>query len=247
MLKDGTTTEDPRLDRLVEFDEKSRLYNVADRQPLPEGFRSKTWRLDRKLLLDQGREGACVSTAVSHDLAAAPRRVGQITMDWARERIYWPAQRIDLWDGGSYPDASPQYEGTSVLAGIKVAADMGFYDEYNWAFNIDDAIAAVIGVGPIVMGINWHEGMGRPSPAGLIRKEGSIRGGHAVAWIGVKKSLPADRSVGPVAVIAQSWGLAHGDRGFVYLPLDDLEALLKERGECCVPIRANPSPRLSQL
>jgi hypothetical protein len=62
--------------------------------------------------LDQGKEGACVGFAWSHELAAYPVRV-EVDDEFARSKIYAEAQKIDEWPGEAY-------HGTSVLAGAKV-------------------------------------------------------------------------------------------------------------------------------
>ncbi len=108
-LRDGSTVQDPRLDRLVLFDDASRNYPIrtlltAEQYRKP---RSYTWRFPTEWLLDQGREGACVSCGWGHELMSRPRVVTGINMPWCRERIYFEAQRIDPWPGGAYPGASP--------------------------------------------------------------------------------------------------------------------------------------------
>lgn len=98
-LKDGSTTEDHRLDRLIEFDEKSREYPVhrllsASQLQKP---RTYTWGID--ITLDQGREGACTGFATSHELAARPYQVRGVSNEFALQ-VYFQAQRIDPWPGG---------------------------------------------------------------------------------------------------------------------------------------------------
>jgi hypothetical protein len=61
---------DRTLDRLVEFDERSRNFSAAvGLETYP--FRSYTWACDP--VLDQGREGACVGFAWAHELSARPK------------------------------------------------------------------------------------------------------------------------------------------------------------------------------
>lgn len=70
---------------------------------------------------DQESEGRCVEFAVCRSMTQINRRRYDITSRW----LYWTAQRIDEWDGGSYPGATPVYEGTSVRAGLEVARSLG--------------------------------------------------------------------------------------------------------------------------
>ncbi len=70
---------------------------------------------------DQGTEGRCVEFAWLRALSLMNRKRYDITSRWH----YWEMQRRDYWGGGSYPGASPQYEGTSVDAGAQVMHTLG--------------------------------------------------------------------------------------------------------------------------
>ena len=74
--------------------------------------------------------------------------------------------------------------------------------------------------------------MVNPGSDGLIEATGPAEGGHCVAGIGIDHKRFPDGRVLDVGVIAQSWDLAHGDRGRVYLPLDQLAELMTDQGEC---------------
>ena len=95
-LKDGTKTGDIRLDRIKYFDERSRGYPIR-RMVARKKMRSYTWRCN--VYLDQGSEGACVGFGITHELAARPSEVDGLTNKFAREAIYWEAQKIDEWKG----------------------------------------------------------------------------------------------------------------------------------------------------
>jgi hypothetical protein len=127
-LRDGSETADPRLDRLIQFDERSRAYSVRERIDPKTGRpkRSKTWALNERN--NQGSDGACVGFGTGHRLAAAPIEVGGINYDFSMA-IYREAQRLDPWPG-------EDYEGTSVLAGIKAAQKRGYIKEYRWCFSL---------------------------------------------------------------------------------------------------------------
>lgn len=70
---------------------------------------------------DQGNEGRCVEFASCRERTLANRRRYDITSRYA----YWWMQANDPWDGGSYPGAAPQYEGTSVDAAMQYMAKIG--------------------------------------------------------------------------------------------------------------------------
>ncbi len=248
VLRDGSHTENPRLDRLVERDERNLGFPIGE--VVPEAIRARTWSCAPRL--DQGQEGACVGFAWAHELAAQPQVVKGTDAQFARERLYWEAQRIDPWPGGSYPGATPAYEGTSVLAGAKAVAALGLIREYRWAFTTDDILRAISHEGPVVMGSVWYRSMFRPRPSGLLEVDPSsgVAGGHAWLLRGQRFRTPLrgePRSAGTELVrIRNSWGPAWGHAGDAFLRLEDLEHLLTTDGDACVPIgrttrQASPS------
>lgn len=214
------------LGRKIQFDERSRAYPIraiVDTRVL----RGYTWSCIPRL--DQGYEGACVGFAWSHELAAKPKKVLNVTDDYARN-IYHDAQKIDEWPGGAYPGASPFYEGTSVLAGAKVVRERGAMEQYRWCFNLTDLLVAIGYTGPVVLGINWYEGMFNPDSKGFIHPTGSIAGGHAIIANGVSIR-------NKLVKLHNSWGEDWGINGECYISWDDIERLLHEQGEACVPLK----------
>lgn len=235
-LKDGSVTERKQLDRLVQFDERSRDFPITSYVE-NKSWRSYTWRCNE--WLDQGREGACVAYALGHELAARPAEVRGMHDKWLKEDVYWEAQKIDPWPGGAYPGAGsnsePFYEGTSVLAGVKILHKKGFFENYRWAFSFDDMIKGVGRVGPAVIGVNWYEGMYQPDDRGYIWRTGNVAGGHAVLVRGV--NLRKEH-----VIIRNSWGKSWGKSGDCYMKFDQLEALMKERGEAVFMIGRSKNP-----
>lgn len=220
-LKDGTQTECKQLDRIKQFDPKSRDFPLSalyTQRPL----RSYTWRCNQ--WLDQGTEGACVAFALGHELAARPAVVKNIQEKWLIEQVYWKAQQTDEWPGGSYPDASPFYEGTSVLAGVKVLHKLGFFKSYRWAFGLNDLLLGLGYNGPAVLGLNWYSGMTETDKDGFIHPTGRIVGGHAILAraVNIKEEF---------VTLRNSWGKSWGKDGDCYIKFSALEKLLKEDGE----------------
>jgi hypothetical protein len=217
-LRGGRETLDPRLDRVPQFDVRSREFPI---RPMVEDkpLRSYTWRCEARL--DQGQEGACVGFAWSHDLAARPAVV-PVTEEFAREKIYREAQRIDEWAGESY-------EGTSVLAGAKIVKALGFIKEYRWAFGLQDVLLTLGYAGPVVVGVPWFEKMMETDEQGFIRAEGQLMGHHAIL---IKQVSFMRNAVKP----HNSWGAGWGVGGDCWLSISDLDKLLKQEGEACVPL-----------
>lgn len=221
-LRDGSEVEDARLDRLVQFDENSRKFPIRSLFTPQQKMRSYTWNCDH--WLNQGRQGACVMFALGHELVARPARAQPMTYEQLIER-YHQAQREDYWQGGSYPGASPFYEGTSLLAGIKVLQREGWFEEYRWAFGIDDLIRGVGHNGPAVLGINWYQGMYAANDKGFIKPTGRWVGGHAI--LDYKVNIKEE-----YFDLHNSWGrTSFGPNGRAKVSFKDTERLLNEDGE----------------
>jgi hypothetical protein len=159
--------------------------------------------------------------------------VNGLTTDFTRD-VYWRAQQIDEWEGGEYPGASPRYAGTSVLAGAKVIKSLGYIQEYRWAFSLEDLRLTIGYRGPAVLGLNWYEGMFDTDADGYIRPTGELAGGHAIlAYANSERHKRIS--------LWNSWGRGFGRDGMAYISYDDLDRLLHEQGEACVPVvRAAP-------
>jgi hypothetical protein len=232
-LKGNAVTTDARLDRVQEFDERSRGFAIRTTVG-SKTRRSYTWRCHDQL--DQGPDGACVGFAVAHELIARPAEVQGLDAKYAKEQIYWEAQKIDPWDGGSYSGANPFYEGTSVLAGAKIAKKLGWIEEYRWAFGLEDLILGVGHNGPAVIGVAWYTGMFNPNSIGYIHPTGQVAGGHCVLVnaVNVKKKR---------FTIHNSWGPAWGMNGECYITFDAMGKLLQERGEACFFLHRHNLPQ----
>lgn len=217
-----TISPDPRLDRIPRFDDRSRQYaveNVLRAKPL----RTRMWYCPR--VLDQGREGACVGFSQAHFLIASPAGWRRINHKHAHE-YYKEAQRNDEWAGENY-------SGSSVLGGMKAAKQAGRVIEYRWAFGIEDTLNALSQIGPVVLGVNWYQGFYQPID-GRITITGPVVGGHAILANGINVRNETVR-------LHNSWGLDWGKRGTTLISFSDLDRLLREQGEACVPTKA-PQP-----
>lgn len=237
LLKGGFQTEDIRLDRVPQFDPRSKNFPAIRGTSLEQRvFRSYTWNVP--YVLDQGTEGRCVEYSICHELLARPSLVPKEEVDriLAGREIYWPAQEDDIWPGGSYPGADPQYEGTSVLSGVKVAARLGFYPQYHWAFGVEELARAVGYKGPACLGVNWYEGFYNTDERGWISiGNSSLSGGHAIVCIGVQVVGKPPNYERSCFILQNSWGKDWGQHGRCRISWADMRRLLEEDGECCLP------------
>lgn len=224
-LKGGFATQNMKLDRLQQFDERSRAFPIRATIEATKP-RSYTWSCGKHL--DQGVDGACVGFSLTHELVARPSVVTGVDARFAKEQVYWEAQKIDPWEGGSYPGATTQYEGTSVLAGVKVLHKLGYIEEYRWAFGLEDLVLAVGYKGPAVIGVPWYDGMFEPMPCGHVHVTGSMMGGHAILVKGVSVK---NRTF----TLHNSWGASWGNGGDALITWDEMERLLYEGGEAVIP------------
>lgn len=220
------------FDRLVRFDERSRKFGIIKEKKKKN--RSYTWRCNQ--VLDQGSDGACVGFGMSHNLIARPAEVQGITNQFAKENIYWEAQKIDPWKGGAYPSALPFYEGTSVLAGVQIAHKLGYFDEYRWGFSLDDLIYGVGHNGPAIMGTNWYEDMSNLLTNYEMKPTGNLQGGHCylVVAVNVKQEF---------FTVLNSWGSSWGFNGRALISFDNMKKLLMEDGEQCFTVKNHQNPK----
>jgi hypothetical protein len=208
------------LGRLKEFDARSRKYPIRALLGARRPERSYTWACNDHL--DQGREGACVGFAWAHELIARPKEFFLGSQN-ARE-IYHIAQTLDRWPGENY-------EGTSVIAGVKAVQKLfpQAIPEYRWGFDINDVVQTLGYFGPVVLGIPWYTGMIQPSADGSIYPSGNIEGGHAILATGY------NRKTGKIR-LHNSWGRGWGVNGDCFIYKSDLEFILKQDGEACIPV-----------
>ena len=207
----------PKLDRLVEFDERSRGYPirslVADKPR-----RSYTWSVG--VSLNQGPDGACIGFGWAHELAARPK-VHPMTNE-AAFALYHEAQQLDAWPGENY-------EGSSVIAGAKAVQAHGWLSEYRWAFSEQDLALAVGYRGPAVLGVNWYSGMDTlvPDSKGRLWADvsGEVRDGHCFITHGYSVPLNAYKCW-------NSWGAPSE----FYISVPGMAKLLADDGEACVPV-----------
>jgi hypothetical protein len=236
-LRNEQQTFDVRLDRIAEPGAQNKpvmaviggqLEPVTINWGIPEG----------EPVLNQGKEGACVGFGVTNELRFNPVPIMGLDERFAREQIYWPAQHIDDWEGGSYSGANPFYEGTSVRAGLEAAQELGYVGEYR-AANNEYEMALAMTLGPVIIGVDWYEGMFRPDKRGYIKPTGAKMGGHCCLVIGLKVTRGPSGS--GYYTIYNSWGPTWGDKGTAKIRRVDMARLLDDGGDAfSITSRYNP-------
>jgi len=133
--------------------------------------------------------------------------------------IYDLAQTLDPWPGTGY-------NGTSTLAGLKAAHQLGLIPGYRWCFGLDDVLKTLSQHGPVMVGVTWWQSMFSPGYQGMlvVDKAAGNAGGHCVELVGVDVEAQAVLGV-------NSWGTGWGDQGRFKILFEDLDMLLREDGE----------------
>lgn len=200
------------FDWVPRFDERSKDFRVA---AVHGEVRNCDWSHGE--ILDQGNVGACVGYAATGNLMSTKRPMHMADPGAVALAIYHFAQTVDEFDGENY-------EGTSVLAGMKALKHNGYISRYEWAFSLQDILWALSWRGPVQLGVNWYANMMEPDNDGYIHVSGRAVGGHSILVSGVDP----DREY---VTLTNSWGASWGDRGQCKLTFNDLDLLMKQNGE----------------
>ncbi len=210
-----------------QFDEASRAYGAAAHLAAvapPDALRRWTWDVPPPAPLDQGNTSKCVAHTWVHLGITAP--VETTWPDPARTARTWYAECKTI-------DGMPDEDGTSVIAGAKVARRHGLITGYRWCNTEPELATAVSWVTPAVIGIPWYPGMMTPDRHGLLRPTGRMLGRHAALVIGI------DPRRGAYQVLS-SWGAGWADNGVGLIMRADMSRLITRRrgGEVCIPVQA---------
>jgi hypothetical protein len=214
------------LDWQIRLDPKSLDYKIDEQLNLNRPLRTRTWT--KTIWLDQGRydcpicnqHGACTGYSAGQMLATTPKTMTAIGNEHAH-KIYHEAKKRDEWTGENY-------EGSSVLGAMQYLKEIGVLSAYYWATTLHEILQGVAYFGPMVMGIPWYEDMFYPDSTGFIKATGKPAGGHAIELGGISTSKQA-------VWLPNSWGRKWSLQGGAWLSWSDLEKLLNEDGEFCLP------------
>lgn len=209
------------LGRVFIPDDRDKNYPLRAIMPKAKTDRDYKYWFPNGWTGNQGNTPQCVAYAWLHYLED-----GGITQNHKNppvmppEWFYKECQKNDYWPGENYP-------GTSVRAGAGVAQREGYISNYWWTWDIEEAVDAVMNIGPVVLGVDWYSNMSQPDLKNIIRPTGTYQGGHAIEWNGVNKKTELCR-------IKNSWGRKYGNNGYAYISFNDLAKLLAANGEVCI-------------
>ena len=230
------------LGRLVEHDDRSRLYAFAPDVTTTDGLVSKVHTV-RVPVLDQGDVGACTGFAAEACVGTDPfysampdALPGKPTLDAGTDTgqalsLYAAATVLDSFPGVYPPDDT----GSTGLAAAKAAQRAGLISGYRHCFSLTSTLKALTVV-PVIVGTVWLESMDSPDENGHVEVSGSVRGGHEYCLYGldVEQRLVWARN---------SWGPGFGRDGCFSLSWDDLGALLDQQGDATVMVPlTQPAP-----
>lgn len=205
-----------RLGRIEAKDPNDKRYLIQPKRVV--GLTSRYWN-DTPTFLDQGDTPTCVGHSWTHFWNDGPVK-HKNTLD--PFTVYSEAQKVDEWEGESY-------DGTSVRAGAKVLQATGKISAYQWAFDVVTMANTILTTSPVILGINWYYDMFFPDKKGVIKVGGYNAGGHAIVCNGVNVKTKMFR-------LKNSWSKSWGLGGRCYISFNDMDRLLSEEGECCLPV-----------
>ncbi len=210
--------------RLRSVDDRDRQYLLPPRAAAPKQTTKSFQHWPAPKALDQGDSSSCVGHGCHQLLRCSPiRNTKNIPGPYD---IYNQAQLIDEW-----PGVDPTILGTSVRAGVKVLQKAGYISSYRWAFDGATVVNHILTVGPVVIGVDWYEGMMAVDKHGFIYPRGRMIGGHCVLVTGcntIGKTPEGDPGFG---VILNSWGEKWANKGRAKIRLSDLDQLIRANGE----------------
>lgn len=120
--------------------------------------------------------------------------------------------------------------GATIRGGAKFLKEIKLIRSYYWTRDAEVLANFILHYGTAVVGSDWYEGMMTPAyETGRIYATGEKVGEHAYAISGVNTRSGWIR-------IKNSLGKKWGRDGYGYLPLKDMQKLLDDNGEACLPV-----------
>ncbi len=150
----------------------------------------KTWRTGK---IYNQESASCVGCAAALLLSSEPNPIAFAKVP-SPEEILAEAKKFD----------TTEKVGTSLKSGLKALQKMGFVKSYYYSDKIDEILVAILNLGPVAVGVDWHYGMDDCN--GRLAISGGVVGQHALLIYGVD----LDRKD---FLIANSYGVGWGQGG----------------------------------
>jgi len=224
------------MGRIYKPDERDLQYLMRAALPSAKGRvaapapTQKTWAL-KPPVLNQLKTGTCVGHGWTNFLRCAPMQTTK-HID-APYDLYRKAVLLDDMpenDGeATAADDALQY-GTTVRAGAVALTNETRLQQYLWAFDLATTIEWLLTKGPVVVGVNWYDGMFAVPTNGILKVTGDIAGGHCFLLRGANSKTR-------LVPCTNSWGVDWGLKGNFFLTFSDLERLIHEQGEVCTAVQ----------
>lgn len=220
------------LGRFVQHDPRSRNF-AYPRKAVP--VRSVTHVL-RAPALHQGDLGSCTGNAAAQwlnsSVAVNNRKSGQKLYRTRKNALLTQPDAVELYSAATMDDAfegtyPPVDLGSSGIGVAKAMQRFGFITSYTWTFSFEQFLLALQSQ-PVLVGVNWYEGMFEPDAEKFIRVQGFAVGGHEILARGVDYTHRRVR-------LRNSWGPQWGLAGDCFVSFADMERLLREDGDVVVP------------
>jgi hypothetical protein len=238
------------LGRLYAPDDRDRAFQVAPPSlaSLQNAGRTFVSHL-MPPVMDQASTSECVAYSFNSWLMGGRIRAAAYNHTW----LYKRAQALDPW--AHLRARGEVADGTSVRACAQALRALGDIESFRWAFDGETAARYILSDGPMILGVRWFERMFDTDEHGYVWPVGPNYGGHAVVVpvVNLRRQNPPHPVTGALTHGAvqfpNSWGGRWGgatasgqwtSRGRAWITLDDLDRLIKDRGEACsaVPRRA---------
>jgi hypothetical protein len=219
-LRPGRTK---RLGRHIEHDSRSWYYQ-APRAPRIRSVLHRSYGLP----LNQGLINSCAGNAVAGLLMTTPfHRRGRALTEGDALDIYRRATHGDSFPG-TFPTSDP---GSSGLAAMKVARELGYARGYGHAFGLEHALQTLV-LAPVITGVYWYDSFDNPRKRDTaIHKRGRATGGHEFLVVGIDTETQMVRA-------CNSWGPDWGDHGCFQFSWYLWEELLYLHGDVTTAIVA---------
>ena len=187
---------------------------------------------------NQGREGTSVGFPLAYALQAELKRLHNEKSTISVRSIYVKAKEYDEWPG-------EDYEGTSVLGGLKAMHKDGVFTEQDWPYSrknnpvpgtqpkykisnytelkgIEGVLDTLRKKKPVVTEIKLTPGFSRAGPGGrvVLSDPQILWGGHAICIVGYNSQTTEFK-------FANSWGTSWANGGFGFIRSSDLEMILQ--------------------